>query len=107
MFQKALGMRLEMVAIDTLHTVDLGIALHIGGNVLMECCRAKAFCDGNIDANIAELNEVIKEWYRWHPKVSTRLKGKLTRERIQTSKSWPKLKSKAAETRHLAPFFLF
>ena len=106
LFQKALGMRLEMVAIDTLHTVDLGIALHIGGNVLMECCRAKAFCDGNIDANIAELNEVIKEWYRRNPKVSTRLKGKLTRERIQTSKSWPKLKSKAAETRHLAPFFL-
>ena len=104
LFQKAIGMRLEMVAIDTLHTVDQGLALHVGGNVLMECCRADAFGGRTIDGNVAKLDDVLKEWYRRHPDITTRLKGKITRERLQTTKSWPKLKAKAAETRRLAPF---
>ena len=38
--------------------------------------------------------------------ATSKVKGRLTTERIRTSNSWPKLKAKAAATRHLSPFAL-
>ena len=42
----------------------------------------------------------MNQWYK-DTKETTKLRGKLTFERIKTSNDWPKLKCKAAAVRHL------
>ena len=39
--------------------------------------------------------------------ISTKIQGKLTYQRIKTSADWPKLKCKAAATRHLSHYALY
>ena len=48
----------------------------------------------------------FKNWYKTQPKEikSSKLQGALTYERIKTSSEWPKLKAKAATTRHMSRF---
>ena len=48
----------------------------------------------------------MANWYRANPQIDCRLQGKLTKERVRTSKGWPKLKGKGAPTRHLAGYAL-
>ena len=105
LFEHVAGLRLECVMVDILHTVDQGVALHIIGNVFHECLTKGAFCDGGKDANLVALNAALVAWYK-RTKETSRIKGKLTHERIKTSKDWPKLKCKAAAARHVAPFAL-
>ena len=103
LFASVIGLRLESVMIDVLHTCDQGVASHIIGNILWECMRAGAFGGGSVENKLVVLNKTIDAWYKEH-KVTSKIKGRLTAERIRTSKSWPKLKAKAAATRHIAPF---
>ena len=98
------GLRLECIMIDVLHTVDLGFAAHVIGNVFNECLIARVFGGRNIPENLAHLNAELTRWYAAN-KVTTKLDGALTLERIRSNTNpWPKLKSKAAAGRHLAPF---
>lgn len=103
LFARVQGLRLESVMIDVLHTCDQGVASHVIGNVIQACCSRKAFHPGTLDQNLAALQERMDAWYKRHS-VDSRLRGKLTKERVRTSGKWPKLKAKAAQTRHLAPF---
>ena len=48
------------ISLDTLHTIDLGVACHAIGNLLWEICESKA---GNRDTSMAELNKEIQEIY--------------------------------------------
>ena len=48
----------------------------------------------------------MKEWYSKN-KVSSKMKGDLTKERLRGNKLWPKLKAQAAATRHLAAYALY
>lgn len=89
--------------IDTLHTVELGVAAHIIGNIFWELISAHAFGKPNQQENAAELEKRMHSHYKTH-KTSGKLQGKLVVERIRTSKGWPKIKAKAAAVRHLAPF---
>ena len=45
----------------------------------------------------------MKEWYKAR-KEKVNLQGKLTFERVRTTSDWPKLKAKAAATRHLVHY---
>ena len=58
-----------------------------------------------MEANVKGLNDALLAWYKAN-KVDSRIKGKITRDRIKTSSSWPKLKAKGAATRHVIPFCL-
>ena len=98
------GLRLECIMIDVLHTVDLGFTAHVVGNVFNECLINRVFGGRNIRDNLARLNRELAEWYSKN-KVKSKLDGQLTLERIRSQTNpWPKLKSKAAAGRHLAPF---
>ena len=54
---------------------------------------------------IKKLHEHIQQWYK-DTKETSRVQGKLTVERVRTDGGWPKLKAKAAATRHLAKYAL-
>ena len=105
LFERVVGLRLECVFIDVLHTADLGFSAHVAGNIFDEVCRQHVFVDGTYEQNIAALNKELDIWYKAN-KVDSRIQGALTKDRIRTGSSWPKLKAKAAATRHVIPFCL-
>ena len=96
------GLRLENIMVDVLHCVDQGVGSHVIGNIFWELAKERAWGKRNIKANLLELEEELKCYYR-ETKESCKLQGKLTKERLVGKKSWPKLKAKAAQTRKLAP----
>jgi hypothetical protein len=100
------GLRLECIMVDVLHTVDLGIASHIIANVFwLLAVKRFVFGRGTQGDNIKKLFEHMNEWYKTI-KHKTKLQGKLTVERIRTKAGWPKLKAKAAQTRCLSRYAL-
>ena len=102
-----LGLRLECIMVDVLHTVDQGVASHIIGNVFwLIAIRRAAFGKGTYEQKIEMLAAHMKQWYK-REKCDSKVQGKLTLERVRASGGWPKLKAKAAATRHLAPYALF
>lgn len=105
LFALCVGLRLECIMIDILHTVDLGVAAHVIGNVFWELVCAHAWGFPTQEKNVEALMEEMQRWYK-STKATSRVQGKLTVERIRTTKGWPKLKAKAAATRHLAKFAL-
>ena len=101
-----LGLRLDNVLIDILHTVDQGLGSNVIGNIVWYFAVIMGvFGAGTYAQKIQACGEDMKLWYKKR-KLSSRLQGKLTLERIRTSGSWPKLKAKAAATRHLAHYAL-
>ena len=102
----AVGFRLECIMVDVLHTVDQGVASHIIANVLWVFAVARRVWGGdNQDAAVKKLYANMQQWYK-NQKMRTKLQGKLTVERLRTKGGWPKLKAKAAATRHLAAYAL-
>ena len=99
-----IGFRIELVMIDVLHCVDLGIASHIVGNIFQLCIQQHIF-GPNIAESIKNLNSHMKQWEKDN-RIGNKFKGNLTAERIRTSKDWPKLKSKAAPMHPLALYAL-
>jgi len=95
------GFRLEGVVIDAMHCVDLGITLHILGNIFWEVVCSKRLASTQA-ASTAVLWESIKQWYRKEHVPSRR--SDLTPEDLKRSTKPPKLVSKAANARHLVPY---
>ena len=104
-FKEVVGLRIECVAIDVLHTCDLGITAHILGNIMWECVSGKSWGKPPHDANVAQLEVELKVFYSAN-KITSKVQGKLSTDRLRTTGGWPKLKTKAAAARHLAPFAL-
>ena len=70
------------------------------------CCIALRFLlskkgGNNQKEKVERLDEHMQEWYK-KTKCPSKIQGKLTVDRLRTKKGWPKLKAKAAATRHLA-----
>ena len=84
LFQEVVGLRLESIMIDVLHACDQGFASHLVGNVLDLCLEAKVWSPGNRDENLSGLNKELEQWYK-DEKIESKIKGKLTQERIKTS----------------------
>ena len=102
----AIGFRLELVMVDVLHTVDQGVASHIIANVLwIFAVVRKVFGGSTQEQQVSKLYAHMQKWYS-KIKCDRKIKGKLTIERLRTSGQWPKLKAKAAATRHLAAYAL-
>ena len=103
----AIGLRLESIMVDVLHTIDLGIAAHIVGNIMFIYGALRGvFGGGTFKERVSELSKVLSAWYK-RTKCPSRLQGSLTLERIRAKGDWPKLKAKAAAVRHLARFVLW
>ena len=102
----AIGFRLECVMIDVLHTVDQGVASHIIANVLWIFAVMRGVFGGVTKADrVRKMHEKIQQWYK-DTKERTKVQGELTVQRVRTQGGWPKLKAKAAATRHLAKYAL-
>lgn len=100
------GFRLECVMVDVLHTVDQGVASHIIGNVFwLIAVQRLAFGRGSREEIIKRLDKHLRGWYS-RTRCESHVQGKLTVDRVRTSGGWPKLKAKAAATRHLAAYAL-
>jgi hypothetical protein len=86
--------------------VDQGTGSHIVGNVFWYiACVKRVFGGTTNEERIAFLQADLNKWYK-RTKATSRIQGELTIDRIRTSKSWPKLKAKAAATRHAAAYAL-
>ena len=102
----AIGFRLDCVMIDVLHTVDQGVASHIIANILWIFGVLRGVLGGaNQVDKVKKLHLHIGKLYK-DVREGTRVQGKLTVERLRTQGNWPKLKAKAAATRHLATYAL-
>ena len=97
------GLRLESVMVDILHTVDLGIAAHILGNIFWSCVQMGVWPGGTQEKRVAGLQAAVMEHYKT-TKETSRLRGEIKVEHLRTAAGWPKLKGKAAPIRHLAKF---
>lgn len=95
------ALRHEGVMVDVLHAVDQGVASHVTANVFFELMAAWG---PNFDEQVKELQRRLKVWYGTQTDGIAELNGKMTIARIKTSADWPKLKAKAACTRHLVRF---
>ena len=97
-----ISLRTEGIMIDSMHAVDQGIAAHILANIMYEVMRTGVW-GTNLADQLDGLRQVLTTWYNKN-RGRYRIQGKLTLERIKTSSDWPKLKAKAAATRHLVFF---
>lgn len=91
-------LRIEGVMTDVLRILDQGCTCHVIGNVLWELRRV--FGGINMKEQVGNIEADIKAWHKAN-NVPLELRCELTVERLRTSKDWPKLKAKAATTRHL------
>ena len=105
LFKHVVGLRIECVVIDALHALDLGEAGHIIGNILWDSIKTRKWGGRNQDANIDLLEADLRSWEK-RVKAPTRLQVTLSVARMRCSSGYPKLKTKGAQTRHLAPYAL-
>ena len=102
-----IGFRLECIVADVLHCVDQGIGSHIIGNILWILIAIRAVHGGHNFAERVRLGNIhLKNWYK-ETKCKSRLQGPLTPERLRPTGDWPKLRAKAAQTRHMAAYALY
>ena len=105
LMRRVAGLRLEAVMIDILHTVDLGVAAHIIGNIMWACVEQGVWPGGTQAERVAGLQAAVAKFYK-DTRTTSRLRGDIKVEHLRTSGGWPKLKGKAAPIRHLAKFAL-
>ena len=97
-------LRLEGVIADAMHTIDLGVAAHLCGNVMHEVMETAGW--GPTQADRAKvLSQELQAYYK-RTREKHKLDGKLTYHRIKKSGDWPKFLGKAAHTRRLVYFCL-
>eukprot|EP00969_Alexandrium_andersonii_P336612 14879087-Alexandrium_andersonii.AAC.1 len=97
------GFSMEMVMIDVLHTVDLGVAQHVVANILWE---VKDGMGPNIDQKVAALHRQMLAWEK-EAKPAAKFRGKFKAEKLRNKGLWPELKAKAAVTKSMARFALY
>jgi hypothetical protein len=93
---------LDMIVLDWLHIMDLGVSQDVIGNFFNELIQEGGFRGPSKEARLAVLWEKIQDYYR-EARPSSRLSS-LTQEMIQVSTKKPKLRAKGGETRYLVPF---
>ena len=84
----------------------LDIVSPIIGNVLwLLTVKRRIFGGDTMKARVARLQQDLHEWYR-RTKCTSRVQGQITVEALRSDGSRPKLRAKAAASRHLAPYAL-
>lgn len=101
------GLRLEHVAIDSMHSGDLGVfADAIGG--LLECEISNRQWHPNREEGLRWVNEELGRYYRANPQLSkaTPLARSQLHSGSATKRGYPTLKCKATQCRHMCDFAL-
>ena len=104
-FSLFIGMNLMGITIDMLHAVDQGVTSHLIGNIFMICIERNVWGTGLYQKSVEELETEMKDWCK-AAKVDSRIRGHLSLDRLRSKSGYPKLKAKAAATRHLIGFAL-
>ena len=92
-----------MLMVDCLHTMDLGCTQEMLGSLFFECVmRSKMFAGSTKDVRFNKLWGRIKQYYK-DVNPPTKLSN-LTWEMVKQDSKSPRLRAKAAETRHLVAF---
>ena len=97
------GFRHRGVAIDAMHCVDLGVALHIIGNIFFEVVHRRQLGRTHAES-VKALWRDLGAWYK-EQRVPYRSGGLKFEDFRQTSKA-PKFRGKFAITRHLSPYLV-
>ncbi len=95
------GFRVDMILVDVLHTLDLGVSQWVAGAVLHDFLREPSY-GGTVPVRLHRLQRELDQWRR-----ATRARGTVDRlsvKMIQRPGESPTLHAKAAETRRLVPF---
>lgn len=96
-------LRLEGVLADVMHTMCLGVAAHVCGNVMHEVMEANPAWGATQADRCKTLKGRLDLWYK-ETKEQHKYDGKLTYARIKKAGDWPKFVGKAAATRRLVVF---
>ena len=96
------GFRFEYIAVDVMHCGDLGCFQDFIGGVMHVEMSHKPFHRSQ-QAGVDWLNQQLEGFYSANRGLS---QLHLTVGMLKPKDSWPSLKSKAAECRHLAKFAL-
>ena len=92
LLDQTVGLSLALVMVDTLHSVDLGVAAHIVGNTFWELVVHGVWSGRTQAESVERLYDELKAWYRG--KDCTKIQGKLTVASLKAAKGWPKQKAK-------------
>ena len=96
------GFTIEMICIGALHCLDAGVTQDILGNILWEAVRWLSGLGRTQEIRVQELWARLQTYYSRH-KITGGLQG-LTLLMIKQPGKAPKLRSKAAQARHLIGF---
>ena len=99
---KTLQCGVHTVQVDTLHCISLGVAQHIGGNVLRELLYT-VLRTGSLQDRLQRVWHMVQRYYREH-RVAQQV-SKLTLSMFLQKaprQHYPELKTKAKETEYLA-----
>lgn len=99
------GFLMKYVVVDWMHTVDLGIAQYLLGNILLELLMLMGGTQSSPEPEISQLLLLIKQMSKQLGCKNPPFHG-LTIGMIKRSGANPHLRTKAAETRHAVPCVL-
>lgn len=108
------GFSIELIHLDVMHVLDLGVSQYLAGAVLRElvennfCRSTAAYAEMRRFDCIKALRKHLASFYKEDvPERSTRSRiGRLTLPMLGTQRAKPRLHSKAAECRHLIPLLV-
>ncbi len=95
------GFQLQYVAVDVLHTADLGVSALALGSLFAELLREVQW-GRHKEQRLQRLNAELKAWYQENPQPSQL--QQLSESAIREAGKPPQLKAKGAECRYLVPF---
>jgi len=96
------SLKLQGVMADAMHTIDLGVAAHLCGNIMFEVMEAAGW-GATQSARATVLADKLKSYYA-RTKEKHKISGKLTYARVRQAGDWPRFLGKAADTRRLVYF---
>jgi hypothetical protein len=98
------GFVIDYVAIDSMHSGDLGVFQDATGSLFWLFCYNQQW-NRNRMVGLASLHKLIAEHYKAHSeKNHSRVFPTMAQIKSKKTPKYPYLKAKAAETRHLAEF---
>ncbi len=95
------GFRVEHIAIDLLHTGDLGVVSFAAGSLLFDELQELGR-GANKTERLRRLNAELRNWNRAHHPKSTI--NELTEKMVKREGAAPMLRAKAAESRYVLPW---
>ncbi len=95
------GFQLQHIAVDVLHTADLGVSALALGSLFAELLREPRWGRSK-EQRLQQLNAELKAWYR-RTRPPSQIQ-QITEQMVRQEGKAPQLQAKGAECRYLVPF---